>query len=74
MSVSKYTGMLKKSDLEGGVWVFVTESGERFHLTGLDEKLLKDGQKLELEGDFDSNSMGIGMMGPTLAVARAKAL
>lgn len=70
----KYTGKMSRSDLEGGVWVFVTDKGEQFHVSGLDEKLLKEGQKLELEGDFDNNAMGIGMMGPTLAVARARAL
>ncbi len=70
----KYKGQMKKSELEGGVWVFVTDGGEQFHVSGLDDGLLKDGIKLELEGDFDNNSMGIGMMGPTLAVAKAKAL
>lgn len=72
--MSKFKGKMKKSELEGGVWVFVTDGGEQFHVTGLDEGFFKEGMKLELEGNIDNNAMGIGMMGPTLAVSRAQAL
>lgn len=70
--MKKITGTLKKSDLEGGVWVFETSSGESYHLDDLDSTWLKDGSKLELEGEVMENMMGIGMMGPTFRVTKVK--
>ncbi|MGE0488957.1 MAG: hypothetical protein AB7S38_07050 [Vulcanimicrobiota bacterium] len=67
-------GTLKRSDLEGGVWVFEADSGERFHLEGLDPAHEKDGARLELEGDVDAGGVSIGMMGSVFAVRRAKSL
>ena len=70
----KHTGKLEKSDLEGGVIVFVSDSGERYHLEGLPSSLEKPGSRLEIEGEVDGGMVSIGMMGAVLRVTSAKAL
>ncbi|MEW6281086.1 MAG: hypothetical protein AB1758_20900 [Candidatus Eremiobacterota bacterium] len=72
--MSKMTGVLKKTDLEGGVWVFTTDDGVRYHLEGLPANLQRDGARLEVDGKLDTGAMGIGMMGDTLVVSSARAL
>ena len=71
--MKKISGTLKHSDLEGGVWVFETSS-ETYQLTDLDSTWLKDGSKLELEGEVMENMMSIGMMGPTFRVTKVRSL
>ena len=70
----KYRGVLEKSDLEGGVFVFKTDGGEQYHLEGLAANLQKDGTRLEIEGEVDKGMFNIGMMGSTLKVHSAKAV
>jgi hypothetical protein len=72
--VQKISGTLKRSDLEGGVWVFQASDGEQYHLADIDSKWLQDGSKLELEGEVMENMMGIGMMGPTFRVTKARSV
>lgn len=68
----KIKGTIRRSDLEGGQWVLETSSGERYQLSGsLGD--CKDGQAVEVEGKVDKNAMGIGMMGPQLAVQKITA-
>ena len=68
----KYTGKLEKSDLEGGVFVFTTDGGERYHLEGLPSNLEKSGSRLEIDGDVDGGTVSIGMMGSVMRVKSAK--
>jgi hypothetical protein len=68
----KYTGKLEKSDLEGGVYVFTTDGGERYHLEGLASALEKNGSRLEIDGEVDGGMVSIGMMGSVLRVKSAK--
>ena len=72
--MKKYRGALEKSDLEGGVYVFVTESGARYHLEGLQSSLNKPGIRLEIEGDEDASMVSIGMMGSVFRVKSARAV
>ncbi len=66
----KYTGTIKKNDLEGGVWMLETSGGD-YQLTGkLDG--ISDGMKAEVEGKLDKSSMSFGMAGPQLAVTSIK--
>ncbi len=66
--MSKYTGTVTKNDLEGGFWQLHAEDGERYQLTGADAKLLVEGQRVEIEGSVQRESMGIGMSGAQLKV------
>lgn len=72
--MAKLQGTLKKSDLEGGVWVFETDDGERYHPDGLGSGLQRDGARLELEGEVDRGAVSIGMMGSVFRVKNARAL
>ncbi len=69
----KLTGTIKRNDLEGGSWTLVTSAGETYTLTGTVTGA-KDGMKAEVEGKVDKNAMGIGMMGPQLAVSKITAV
>lgn len=68
----KVTGTIRRSDLEGGVWVLETKSGERYQLAG-DVAAFRDGLNADVTGDVDRNMMSIGMMGPTLKVTKVEA-
>ena len=63
-------GTMEQSDLEGGVWVLVTEGGERYQLSGGDRELFVKGRKVTVTGKEENNMMGIGMMGPILKVKK----
>jgi hypothetical protein len=69
----KLKGTIRRSDLEGGQWVLETDGGERYQLSGSLADC-KDGVAVEVEGKVDKNAMGIGMMGPQLAVQKITAL
>jgi hypothetical protein len=68
----KLKGTIRRSDLEGGQWVLETDSGERYQLSGALGDC-KDGLAVEVEGKVDKGAMGIGMMGPQLAVQKITA-
>src|SRR5215831_9528253 len=63
--MSKYVGTVKKSDLEGGIWVLETDSGDRYQLHGKVGELT-DGMRATVEGKVAKDMMGIGMTGPSL--------
>ncbi|RMH41111.1 MAG: hypothetical protein D6689_11840 [Deltaproteobacteria bacterium] len=66
--MATYRGVVRKSDLEGGVWLLHADDGERYQLRGGDDGLRVDGQRVVVEGQVDRGAMGIGMTGPYLAV------
>tara|TARA_R110002096_G_scaffold16898_8_gene57876 strand:+ start:13187 stop:13405 length:219 start_codon:yes stop_codon:yes gene_type:complete len=66
--MSKFTGTVSKNDLEGGFWELTCASGERYQLQGGDGDLKVEGQKVEVEGEVASATMGIGMVGSILNV------
>lgn len=70
----KLCGQLKRSELEGGVWVFQADDGQSYHLDGLSPELERDGARLEVEGKLDRQGVTIGMMGALVRVDRARAL
>jgi len=71
--MTKISGTVRRSDLEGGLWTLETSGGETYQLTG-DTKGLKDGMKAELHGKVEKDQMGIGMVGAHFAVKSHKAL
>ena len=66
--MAKFSGVVKKNDLEGGFWELHADDGQRYQLSGGDDGLCKEGAKVEIEGSVDKGAFGIGMTGPTLAV------
>jgi hypothetical protein len=63
-----YKGTVRKNDLEGGFWELVDEKGEHYQLQGGDAGLQVEGQKVEVTGNIETSSMGIGMTGSILKV------
>ena len=70
----KLTGTIQKRDLEGGVFVLATDDGKIYSLTGGDRGLKKPGARVEVEGQVDSNAVGISMVGPIFRVSSYKAI
>ncbi len=68
-AMSKIVGTVKKSDLEGGLWVLETEDGDQYQLHGKTADL-KDGMKARIEGKVEKGAMGIGMVGPSFTVEK----
>jgi hypothetical protein len=66
--MASFRGVVKKSDLEGGIWELHADDGERYQLRGGDAGLRRDGQRVAVEGVIDRGGFGIGMTGPYLDV------
>lgn len=66
--MSKFKGTISKNDLEGGFWQLVAESGENYQLEGGDDSLRVEGQKVEIDGKVQEQTMSIGMAGSILKV------
>lgn len=67
--MSKYRGVVTWSELEGGFWQLVCEDGSEMLLDGGDDKLRRQGLRVEIEGRVDHDAMGFAMTGPTLRVS-----
>lgn len=69
----KLSGRVAFRDLEGGVWVLEGDDGQTYQLAD-DRRIQKDGKRIEVEGEVDSQAVGIGMVGPVLSVRRYRFL
>ncbi|HEY0252713.1 MAG TPA: hypothetical protein VGC41_14360 [Kofleriaceae bacterium] len=69
----KLNGTIKKSDLEGGQWILVVESGEQYQLSGALAGA-KDGTSVEVEGKVDKGAVSFGMMGAQFTVSKLTTL
>lgn len=67
-------GQIEHSDVEGGVWLLVTESGEQYQLEGGDRDLYIKGRKVSVTGKEEKDMMGFGMMGPIFRVKKYQIL
>jgi len=67
-------GRIEKSEVEGGVWLLVTDSGERYQLDGGDRELYIKGRKVSVSGNIEEDMMGIGMTGPIFTVKKYQIL
>jgi hypothetical protein len=72
--MTKLSGMVHKSDLEGGFWELVCDDGRSFVLHGGDAQLRTQGLRVEVEGRIDEDAMGIAMAGPIVEVKRYRVL
>jgi hypothetical protein len=68
----KLKGTIRRSGLEGGLWMLETDKGESYQLLGKVDGA-KDGLEVEVEGTVDKAAMGIGMVGPQLHVQKLTA-
>jgi len=71
--MAKLTGTIRKSDLEGGLWILEAEDGDRYQLQGSVDKL-RDGARASITGNVERSMMGIGMSGPIVKVTKVEIL
>jgi cob(I)alamin adenosyltransferase len=64
----KVSGKVSFRDIETGVWVLEGDDGKTYLLAGGDRKLKKNGARIEAEGEVDSDSATLAMVGPRLVV------
>ena len=69
----KLTGIVKRTDVEGGHWILNTEDGDQYELKG-DVSAAKDGARVEVEGRVDREAMSFGMVGAHFNVTKMKTL
>lgn len=62
------SGVVKRSHLEGGLWLLDADDGQAYQLEGGDRGLYKDGQRARVTGRIAADSAGIGMAGDILRV------
>ncbi|MEQ3638132.1 MAG: ribose-phosphate pyrophosphokinase [Alteromonas sp.] len=67
-------GSIIYKELEGGFFAFITESGDRFTLHGLDEEYHQNGLIVEIEGVTKPEMMTITQFGTVLEVHNVKVL
>jgi hypothetical protein len=77
--MAKYRGTLRKSDLEGGFWQLVTDSGDNYVLDRASlgaegDVTLVDGVRVVIEGTVDRQAMSFSMNGPLLTAKSIKAM
>ena len=65
----KLSGRVAFRDIETGVWVLEGDDGRTYQLAGGDRKIKKDGQRVEVEGKVDNDTMTLQMVGPVFNVA-----
>ena len=70
----KVRGTVEFRDVEMGVWVLVGEDGRTYQISGGRSSLLKEGQRVEVDGEVDEGAMGAAMVGAILRVRGHKLL
>lgn len=66
----KLKGRVTFRDLGAGAWVLDAEDGKHYELLGIDEKTLREGARVEVEGELDAGAVSTAMAAPTLRVKR----
>lgn len=64
----KFTGTVRRNDLEGGFYELHTDDGAVFRLEGGSD--LSEGRRVVVHGKVDNGGFGIHMSGPSLTVHR----
>jgi hypothetical protein len=64
----KFTGTVRRNDLEGGFYELHTDDGAVLRLEGGSD--LKDGRRVTVHGKLEDGGFGIHMSGPSLTVHR----
>jgi hypothetical protein len=64
----KFTGTIRRNDLEGGFYELHTDDGAVFRLEGGGD--LKDGHHVTVHGKIQHGGFGLHMSGPSLRVDR----
>ena len=68
--MAKFTGTVRRNDLEGGFFELHTDDGAIYRLEGAAK--LSAGARVVVHGKVKSGGFGIHMSGPALAVERVE--
>jgi hypothetical protein len=68
--MAKFTGTVRKSDLEGGFFELHTDSGDVYRLEG--GSGYKAGAKVVVHGTVEEGGFGIHMSGPAIKVDKVE--
>ena len=63
-------GIVRRKDIEGGIWILETPDGPGYQLAGGDDGLRVDGQRVEVDGEVQRSMISLGMSGPILRVTK----
>lgn len=72
LAMAKFTGIVRKNDLEGGFYELATTSGEVYRLSTHGKAAA--GNRVEVEGTIEKGGFGIQMSGPSLKVDSIRVL
>ncbi|MBK6923283.1 MAG: hypothetical protein IPH07_38195 [Deltaproteobacteria bacterium] len=70
--MSKFTGTVRRNDLEGGFFELVAEDGAVYRLDG--DVKVEPGARVRVHGNVASDGFGIHMSGPSIAVSKIETL
>ena len=68
----KVRGTVEFRDVEMGVWVLAAEDGRTYQLAGGRASLLREAQRVEIDGEVDEAAVSVAMVGPVLRVRSYK--
>lgn len=63
------TGTVFFNPLEGGIWAFEDEAGDRYQLDGIGPDARGEGRRITVVGEVADDLMGIGMVYPIFTVS-----
>jgi Protein of unknown function (DUF5818) len=69
--MAKFTGTIRKNDLEGGFLELETDDGDVYRLSGASPAV---GARVRVTGKVETGGFGIHMSGPALAVEKVEVL
>lgn len=67
----RITGKIQRIDLGAGGWMLVADDGRRFQVT---HPKLRDGQRVEVEGDVAASGVSFLMTAPVLEIRHLRDL
>ena len=67
----KFTGTIRRSDLEGGFFELHTDEGDVYRLEGTNQA--KEGARVVVHGTVEEGGFGIHMSGPAIKVSKIEA-
>jgi hypothetical protein len=70
--VKTLAGTVSFRDIETGLWVLEADDGTTYLLAGGDRKLKKNGARIEAEGEVDTETVTLAMVGPRFVVKSYK--
>ncbi|MEN9205922.1 MAG: hypothetical protein Q6J68_03010 [Thermostichales cyanobacterium SZTDM-1c_bins_54] len=73
-TTQEWTGTVEFLDLEGGVWVLTTPTGQRYQLFRAPRELLKEGLSVTITGQLRQDMLTTAQVGQVLEVSSFRTL